>query len=525
MAFPGNQSCPPIYCSFERTPKLFLEKISMPAAEPTPVLTSDPESRSIAANAGSGLPPTLVENVAALAGGTSSSIELTERSLDRIAASQPTLNAFRVVCAESARAAAADADRRLAAGERLPLLGVPVAIKDDVDLEGHPTAFGCAGDFPCKTADSEVVRRLRSAGAVIVGKANTPEVGLYPFTEGAAFGVTRNPWNLDHTPGGSSGGGAAAVAAGIVAAAVGSDGAGSVRIPAAWCGLVGVKPQRGRISSWPDAESFNGLSCLGPLTRTVADAALILDVLSGPHPGDLHLPPRPPVPFLEAACSEPGKLRIALSLRHPFSAAPVKLDAEVRAAILRISEVLAGLGHEVIEADPHYGLMGLTLAIRGQAAVHEWTANVPDRGSLDPRTREAARVGALLERTLLPAARRAEPRLARRVGSIFDDVDVVLTPTTATPPLRVGATAGLGGWATDQIMVGACPYAWPWNVLGWPGVSVPAGLTQEGLPIGAQLLGPANAEGKLLALANQLEQVERWHEHVAPSAADTVQAR
>jgi amidase len=497
----------------------------MSATEPTPALVPDRTPRFTAAHASSEQPPTLTETVAALAAGTVSSVELLERTLSRIDASRSTLNAFRIVCAESARDAAVKADRRLGAGERLPLLGVPVAIKDDVDLEGHPTSFGCAGPFPDRSEDSEVVRRLRAAGAVIVGKTNTPEVGLYPFTEGAAFGVTRNPWNLDHTPGGSSGGGAAVVAAGIVPAAVGSDGAGSVRIPAAWCGLVGVKPQRGRISSWPDAESFNGLSCLGPLTRTVADAALMLDVLSGPHPGDLHTPPGPPVSFSETACGEPGKLRIALSLRHPFSAAPVTLDPEIRGSIVRISRVLTDLGHEVIEADPRYGLMGLTLAIRGQAAVHAWTANVPDRGLLDPRTREAARVGALFTHTLLPAARRAEPRLRRRVGAIFSDVDVVLTPTTATPPLRVGATAGLSGWATDQLMVGACPYAWPWNVLGWPGISVPAGHTTEGLPIGAQLLGPANAEGRLLALANQLEQVERWHDRVAPGAADTVQAR
>ncbi len=176
-----------------------------------------------------------------------------EQTLARIEATQATLNAFRVVCAERARADAAEADRRIAAGERLPLLGVPIAVKDDVDVAGDPTSFGCPGPFPPKQHDSEMVRRLRDAGAVIVGKTNTPEIGLYPFTEGSAFGTTRNPWSLEHTPGGSSGGSAAAVAAGIVPAATGSDGAGSVRIPASWCNLVGVKPQRGRISTWPDA--------------------------------------------------------------------------------------------------------------------------------------------------------------------------------------------------------------------------------------------------------------------------------
>jgi len=209
-----------------------------------------------------GVSTSLSDQVAALRAGATSSAELVESALSNIESTQGTLNAFRIVCRESAPAEAARADERLADGERLPLLGVPVAIKDDVDLAGHPTSFGCAGAFPAEREDCEMVRRLRAAGAVIVGKTNSPEVGLYPFTEGRAFGITRNPWSLDHTPGGSSGGSAAAVAAGIVAVAVGSDGAGSVRIPASWCNLVGVKPQRGRISTWPEPESFNGLTCL-----------------------------------------------------------------------------------------------------------------------------------------------------------------------------------------------------------------------------------------------------------------------
>ena len=465
-------------------------------------------------------PPDLVECATALAQGSIGSRELIERSLAHIEATQPTLNAFRVVCAESARAAATEADRRLAAGERAPLLGVPIAVKDDVDMAGEPTSFGCAGDFPAKTHDSEIVRRLREAGAVIVGKTNTPEIGLYPFTEGAAFGATRNPWSLEHTPGGSSGGSAAAVAAGIVPAATGSDGAGSVRIPAGWCGLVGVKPQRGRISTWPDPESFNGLTCFGPLTRTVADAALLLDVLSGNHPEDLHAPPPPLEPYTQTVAREPGRLRIALSLGVPYSAAPVRLDPEIRAAVKRLGRVLSELGHHVFEDDPRYGVMGLTLIIRGQAGVHQWAADVPDPSLLDHRTRAAASVGRWFARPVLGAARRLEPLLQRRIGAIFQRADVVLAPTSASPPLPIGATDGLGGWATDQIMAAACPYAWPWNVLGWPGVNVPAGVNSDGLPFGVQLLGAANTEGKLLSLAAQLERVEGWHERVAPLAVD-----
>jgi len=465
-------------------------------------------------------PSDLIECVATLTDGGVSSAQLVERALAAIEATQPTLNAFRVVRAEAARAEAAEADRRIAADERLPLLGVPVAIKDDVDLAEHPTSFGCPGHFVPKSEDCEMVRRLRDAGAVIVGKTNTPEVGLYPFTEGTAFGVTRNPWSLDHTPGGSSGGSAAAVAAGIVTAAVGSDGAGSVRIPAAWCNLVGVKPQRGRISTWPDRESFNGLTCIGPLTRTVADAALMLDVLSGNHPEDLHAPPPPSEPYAQALAHEPRPLRIALSLRHAYSGAPVHLHREIDAGVRRIGRLLAELGHTVTERHPSYGLMGLTLVARGESGVHEWVKRVPDRSLLDARTRSTARIGGVLAKTALPLARRLERRLQSRVGSIFHDVDVLITPTSASAPLPIGKTDGLSSWSTQQVIAGACPYAWPWNVLGWPGVSVPGGLTDDGLPFGVQLLGPANSETTLLSLAAELERVERWHERVAPHAVN-----
>ncbi len=464
-----------------------------------------------------GAPADLAACSAALSEGRLSSAQLVEQALARIEASQPTLNAFRVVCAQRARAEAVEADRRIAAGERLPLLGVPIAVKDDVDVAGEPTSFGCGGPFPPKQHDSEMVSRLRRAGAIVLGKTNTPEIGLYPFTEGQAFGATRNPWSLDHTPGGSSGGSAAAVAAGIVPGATGSDGAGSVRIPASWCNLVGVKPQRGRISTWPDSESFNGLTCIGPLARTVSDAALLLDALSGNHHQDLHAPPPPPEPYSQAIAREPRPLRIALSLRHPFSGAPVRLHPEIRAGAQRLAGVLRELGHTVSEADPRYGLMGLALVARGQAGVSEWVTRVPDASLLDPRTRGTARIGGLLSRTVLGLARRLEPLMHRRVGASFNHADVILTPTSASPPLQIGATDGLGGWATDQMIAGACPYTWPWNVLGWPGVSIPAGLTTEGLPFGMQLLGPANSETTLLSLAAQLERVERWYERTPPT--------
>ncbi len=452
----------------------------------------------------------------ALAAGDASSAELVDRALARIDETQPTLNAFRCVRPDAARTEAAEADRRLAAGERAPLLGVPVAIKDDVDLAGDSTPFGCRGDFPVQDRDCELVRRLREAGAIIVGKTTTPEVGLYPITEGAAFGVTRNPWNLDHTPGGSSGGSAAAVAAGIVPAAIGSDGAGSVRIPAAWTHLVGIKPQRGRISTWPNIGSFNGLAVNGPLARSVGDAALLLDVASGNHSTDVYRPPPPAATYAEAAQRDPGRLRVALSLRAAFSGTRWRLHPAIRAQVERLASVLTGLGHEIVRAEPRYGLIGLNLVTRGQGAVRDWTRTAPDRSLLDKRTRETATFGAILS-PALPIARRLEPRMQRRVGAIFTQADVVLAPTTAQPPLRTGAIDGRGGWATDQVIASACPFAWPWNVLGWPGVNVPAGFTDDGLPLGAQLLGPANSEELLISLAAQLESVERWYERRPPA--------
>ncbi|WP_283236550.1 amidase family protein, partial [Rhodococcus zopfii] len=273
----------------------------------------------------------LAAEAAALAAGTTTSVQLTRAALDRIETAQHTLNAFRVVRREAALAEAADADRRRATGARLPLLGVPIAIKDDTDIAGEPTAFGCAGDFPAQDYDAEVVRRLREAGAVIVGKTHSPELGQWPLTGGSAFGHTRNPWSREHTPGGSSGGSAAAVAAGLVSAALGSDGAGSVRIPAAWSHLVGIKPQRGRISMWPDPEAFNGLTTHGVLARTVADAALLLDAVSGNHAGDRHH--LDPVTVTDAVGRDPGRLRIALALRTPFTATPTRLTPEVHAGV------------------------------------------------------------------------------------------------------------------------------------------------------------------------------------------------
>ncbi|WP_331453660.1 amidase [Streptomyces sp. SS162] len=457
----------------------------------------------------------LVEQARRLREGLTTSTALVRASLERVEATRATLNAFRCVRADDALAEAEEADRRLAAGERAPLLGVPVAVKDDTDVAGLPTRFGCPGDIAPARADGEAVRRLRAAGAVVVGKTNTCELGQWPFTEGPAFGATRNPWNPGHTPGGSSGGSAAAVAAGLVPAALGSDGAGSIRIPAAWTHLVGVKPQRGRVSVHPYDDCFEGLTVNGPLARTVADAALLLDAAAGPHPRDRHRPPA--LDASAAARRDPGRLRVALAWRPPFTAAPAPLHPGIRRAVSSLAEALARLGHTVEEARPRYGLIGLGFLPRATAGIAAYADRHPAPALLDPRTRGATRIGHLLGGRALRAARARERHQHRRVGALFASYDVVLTPTTAAPPPRVGAFDGMSGRRTDLAMAAACPYAWPWNVLGWPAVNVPAGFTGGGLPVGAQLLGPSGGEARLISLAAQLEDALRWYEHRPPA--------
>ncbi|MGK5553084.1 amidase [Actinomadura kijaniata] len=454
----------------------------------------------------------LAGQAAALAEGALSSRELVEHSLRRIE-EREDLGAFRVVLAEAALAEAERADRRLAAGERLPLLGVPVAIKDDTDLAGETTPFAVRGRHLPAAEDAEQVRRLRAAGAVIVGKTTTCEIGLWPFSESAGFGCARNPWNPEYTPGGSSGGSAAAVAAGMVAAAVGSDGAGSIRIPSAWTGLVGIKPQRGRVSGFPRRDPFNGLTVWGPIARSVGDAALLLDVLSGSHPEDAYRLDPVRTPFAAAAGRDPGRLRIAVSFRTAFGVGG-RLDPEIRAAVERLARRLTELGHKVFPADPDYGPVVLGLVPRGTAGVAEWLDSMPG-AEPEPRTEAEAMIGRVVGRRLLPLARRMDPYLRRRAGRIFRYADVVLTPTTARLPPRVGAFDGAGYHRTQSGVAAACPYAWTWNVLGWPGVNVPAGLSGSGLPIGAQLLGHDSDEATLISLAAQLEAAEGWTERRA----------
>src|SRR4051794_1896153 len=322
-----------------------------------------------------------------IAAGEVSAREVVGAVLRRIERLDPQLNAFRVVLAERALAEADQADARRRAGEQRPLLGVPVAVKDDTDVAGVPTARGtAASDLTPRPADAEAVRRLRAAGAVIVGKTNVPELMMWPWSEGVSFGAVRNPWALDRTPGGSSGGSGAAVAAGLCGVALGTDGAGSIRIPAAFCGVFGIKPQRGRVpTDQGTSDGWHGLNVAGPLARTVADAALFLDVVAdgAPEGG-----------FAGAAAREPGRLRVAVSTNLPPGTV-ARLGGEQRRAVEETAELLRSLGHEVVERDVDYGTAGIANVLpRYLRGIHDDGAAFPHPERPEPPTRAVIPRGA-----------------------------------------------------------------------------------------------------------------------------------
>ncbi|MBU3751498.1 MAG: amidase [Mycobacterium sp.] len=443
------------------------------------------------------------EQARMLAGGAITAPALLELYLGRIARIDPEVRSYRVVMADSARREAAAAQARLDAGERLPLLGVPVAIKDDVDVAGEYTCFGSnAYDLPA-TADGEVVRRLRQAGAVVLGKTAVPEMMVWPFTETLAFGATHNPWDLAYTPGGSSGGSAAAVAAGLAPLAVGSDGAGSIRIPATWCGLFGLKPQRDRVPVGPNEDPWQGLSVNGPLARTVEDAALFLDIT--------HTGKAPRGGFVKAAARKPGRLRIALSAKVPPTVI-ARVGRSQQRALDGVESLLRELGHEVFWRDPDYPVWAayghvLPRMLRG---VHDEVQKLPHPERLEPRTRSIARLGGLITETRMARVRAAEAALAARVGAIFDDVDVLITPGTATGPSRIGQYARRGGPSTLSLVAGRVPFNAVFNATGQPAAVVPWFLAGEHLPVSVQLVGRPSEEATLLSLSGQIEKARPW---------------
>ena len=417
---------------------------------------------------------------------------VTAAHLERFSAADPGLHAFQSLRAEAALREAAELDARPDLGD-LPLAGVPVAIKDQVDVAGEPTRFGsAASSHQPRSEDSILVRRLRDAGCIVLGKTTVPELMIWPFTETDAFGITRNPWNRAHTPGGSSGGSAAAVAAGIVPIALGSDGGGSIRIPAAACGLFGIKPGPGVV---PGGFGWYGNSEFGPLATTVADAAQMLAVLAG----------RPELARIEA----PGRLRIALSQRSPSRG--VRLHPDVQRGLDATAEALRDAGHQVIEsAAPYPEGIALPFLRRFLAGIATESESMRFE-LLEPRTQAMVRIGRRWRRGLDPDA--DADAWHARADRWLSDYDLMLGPVVAGPAPKVGRWEGQGWIRTTLGITQWMAFTPPWNLARMPCAAVPAGISAEGLPVSVQLVGRRGGEALLLSVAAELERMRPWPRH------------
>jgi amidase len=467
-----------------------------------------------------------IELAALIRSGQLSAAELVQASLRRIDELDPEINAFTHVAHEQALAAAA----AVKPGDQRPFAGVPIAIKDNRAVAGMPLTM-CSDLFGelVPSHDAFCVRRIRDAGFVIVGKTALPEMGILPTTESRRFGPTRNPWSLQRTPGGSSGGSGAAVAAGMVPIAHGNDGGGSIRIPASCCGLVGLKPARGRVSVGPDSgQSF--LVTDGVLTRTVLDTAASLDVIAGYEPGDATWAPPAPGSYAELAAGEsgpPARLRVGLALNPPLDGAT--LDPVNEAAARDAAGLLQSLGHDVEEIRPPWsGLdllpdftrafgpqISMTTLIGAQLAGRE-----PTESDVEPLTWmmwERARAQDTL--TLLSSQGKLEA-VARSLVAFFAPYDAVLTPALGRRPVAIGEIHGRGPdpWGNYQRSGYFTPYTAIVNVTGQPAISLPLYHGDDGLPTAVQLIGSPAREEVLLGLAYQLEQALPWADRRPPLA-------
>lgn len=453
-----------------------------------------------------------VEQARLVRSGEISSTELISLSLERISRIDPALNSFVTVCADEALELAQALDST--PGDA-PFRGVPIAIKDLAATAGIRTTYSShayAGYVP--DFDTAVVRRIRDAGFVIVGKTNTPEFGTVAFTESELNGATRNPWNTDLTPGGSSGGAAAAVSAGLVPIAHATDGGGSIRIPASCCGLFGLKPSRGRVSSAPFG-SLEGLSTAGPMARTVEDAAVLLDVLAGYEPGDPWWAPPPERPFAETTREPPQRLRIAVTSTPPID---VPVDPECVRAVRAAAELLAELGHDVREETPPWREPDLF-----QTFIAVWQVG-PALHPVD------AALMTPLNRGLVASARASSAAdygravawlqmLARRIVAFWNGADIVLTPTLALPPVPIGWQEAVNG-PIEQLLRNTefTPFTAVANLTGLPAMSLPLHWSDTGLPIGVHAIGPPAGDSVLLSLAAQIETARPWADRRPPVA-------
>jgi amidase len=440
-----------------------------------------------------------------------SPVELVDTYLDRIDRLDEKLNSFVTVIADEAKLAAKAAENSVADGDELaPFHGVPIGIKDLAEVEGIRTTFSCGplADY-VPEFDNASVRRIREAGFILLGKTNAPEFGTVPQTESRLNGISRNPWDTDFTPGGSSGGAAAALAAGLIPIAHGSDGGGSIRIPASCCGVFGLKPARGRISNAPRfGEILAGFATEGPIARSVADAAALLDVMSGYEVGDPYWAPPPPRPFADEVDVDPGALRIGFTL---VGGNETPVEDEVAEATRDTASLLESLGHEVEEFEANWNEPELTLHF-----ITIWQSGSSYYAGLDPQTLEplnrvlAEQAAQTTMETYVQARIQVEA-YARRVVALWNDYDVILTPTIPMTPRPVG-------WIFEEedpwmqlVRAGMIvPFSVMANITGQPAVSVPLHWSESGLPIGSQLQGRPADEATLIRLSAQLEQARPW---------------
>ncbi len=446
---------------------------------------------------------------ALLRDGQMSSRELTQACLDRVDNLDHRLNAFSNVMHERALAEADRRDAARAAGEALgPLHGVPVAIKEEVDVAGEVSTFGGRANRTPAAADGAVTRRLRDAGAVVLGKTAMPEFGQWPFTESVAHGLTRNPWNPARSPGGSSGGTAAAVASGMVAVGIGGDGGGSIRIPSACCGLFGLKPQRGRVTASPMEHLWWALGTTGPLTRSVRDSALVYDVIRGGEPGDRFEASEPGMSFVEAVDAPVSPLRIGWSTK-PVTLG-VRPDVENVAAVVATADLLASLGHHVEEVDPGYPDPTAAFVPQFFGGVRAEAEMVEHPELLERRTRETVRLGSWVRPGVVGWAIRQGEKVATKANRVFDTYDLLLTPVIAPRPPQVGVLDGAGTLGATVKSMPMIAYTALWNVTGNPAASVPAGFGSDGLPLAVQLVGRLGDEATILGASAQIEQARPW---------------
>ncbi|WP_036482426.1 amidase [Myxosarcina sp. GI1] len=442
-----------------------------------------------------------------------SPLELTELYLSRIDKYNPQLNCFYHVAADSAIADARQKTEYLAKSKSNsdlpPLFGVPTAIKDLTSVKGMPTTYGVGAikdNFA--TYDDNITLKLKQAGTIILGKTATSQLGSLPYTEPEGFAPTRNPWNLNYTPGGSSGGAAAAVAAGLCSIAQGGDAGGSIRGPAFCCNLVGLKPSRGRVSYAPVGDRQNGIASSGMLVRTVADAAALLDTISGYVTGDPYWLPNPETSFLEMSERELPQLRIA----YATEILPVgKAAAECQQSLDSTIQILAEMGHEI---EP----ISIDLSELIEPFKRIWAAGVAAAGI-------PAEILSQINRWIMQQAGTAGEYLqaagqmqaiARNIVSICDRYDALIVPTYMHPAIKVGEWAHLNSEETLEKIVSwilPCP---PFNATGQPSINIPAGFDRNGVPLGVQLVGKPAAEETILALAAQIEAAKPWS-HFCPT--------